>query len=46
MRNNTPVTQRSVNVPAGSNILSTTDAKGRITHINEEFVRISGFTRE
>ncbi len=46
MRLNNPVTQRNTPVTAEANILSTTDAKGRITHINDEFVDISGFTRD
>ncbi|MBA1149420.1 methyl-accepting chemotaxis protein, partial [Ectothiorhodospiraceae bacterium WFHF3C12] len=46
MRMNEPVTQQPVRVPPGANILSTTDAKGRITHVNDEFVRISGFERD
>lgn len=45
MRVNTPVTQRPVEVPAHSNILSTTNSKGQITHINAEFEAISGFNR-
>ncbi|WP_111640490.1 methyl-accepting chemotaxis protein [Marinimicrobium alkaliphilum] len=43
MRVNSPVTQRNVPVSHTANILSTTDAKGQITYINEEFVHISGF---
>lgn len=46
MRINTPVTQNEVPVEKNANILSTTNKKGQITHINDEFVRISGFTRE
>lgn len=46
MRVNTPVTGQEIEVSAGANILSTTDARGHITHINDEFVAISGFTRE
>ncbi len=45
MRINEPVTQRRVPVAAHATILSTTDPKGRITYINEEFERISGFDR-
>ncbi|MDR9423989.1 MAG: PAS domain-containing methyl-accepting chemotaxis protein [Marinobacter sp.] len=33
-------------VKKGANILSTTNPKGQITHINDEFVEISGFSRE
>ncbi len=46
MRSNHPVTQKNVPVGQGANILSTTNPKGQITHINDEFVEISGFARE
>jgi len=46
VRANHPVTNRSVPVSSGANILSTTNPKGQITHINDEFVDISGFSRE
>ena len=46
MRVNEPVTQREVTVGNGANILSTTNPKGQITHINNEFVKISGYSRE
>ena len=46
MKKNYPVTGQEVSYDASLNILSTTDPKGRITHVNEDFVRISGFTRE
>ncbi|MDR9426374.1 MAG: PAS domain-containing protein, partial [Marinobacter sp.] len=46
MRVNQPVTYRKVPVSKGANILSTTNPKGQITHINDEFVEISGFSRE
>ncbi len=46
MRANHPVTNRSVPVSQSANILSTTNPKGQITHINDEFVDISGFSRE
>lgn len=46
MRSNQPVTQHNVPVARDANILSTTNHKGQITHINDEFVDISGFTRE
>ncbi|MBK1727205.1 PAS domain-containing methyl-accepting chemotaxis protein [Halorhodospira neutriphila] len=44
MRSNQPVTQRRV--PVSGTILSTTDPKGKITYVNDEFVRVSGFTEE
>ncbi|ABM61750.1 methyl-accepting chemotaxis protein [Halorhodospira halophila] len=46
MRINEPVTQRRVAVPRGATILSTTDPKGRITYVNEEFERISGYRHD
>lgn len=46
MRNNGPVTQREVFMKEGSAIVSSTDEKGRIQFVNDDFVEISGFTRE
>ena len=46
MKINTPVTQNEHPVAANANILSTTDPSGRITYINEDFINISGFSRE
>ena len=46
MRNNLPVTQKRAPVKPDANILSTTDAKGRITYINDEFIEISGYSQE
>lgn len=46
MRVNEPVTNRNTPVSRNANILSTTNPKGQITHINDEFVDISGFTRD
>ena len=46
MRKNLPVTQREVTMPKGGRLISTTDLKGVITYCNDEFVTISGFTRD
>jgi len=46
VRINEPVTNREVAVGKAANILSTTNPKGQITHINDEFVEISGFSRD
>ena len=46
MRNNGPVTNREVDYPDGVCLVSRTDAKGRLTFANDDFVSISGFTRE
>jgi PAS domain S-box-containing protein len=43
MKNNQPVTQREAFFPRGKVIISHTDDKGLITHINDTFVGISGF---
>lgn len=46
MRVNEPVTQRQTTVWEDANILSTTDPKGKIRYINEDFVKISGYQPE
>ncbi|MBT9612989.1 MAG: MCP four helix bundle domain-containing protein [Burkholderiales bacterium] len=44
MRTNMPVTNVEYQLKPGESIVSKTDSKGLITYINEDFVRISGFT--
>jgi aerotaxis receptor len=46
MRNNQPVTQKEYPLREGMAIISHTDAKGRITYGNEDFVEASGYARE
>ncbi|MEW8508574.1 MAG: PAS domain-containing methyl-accepting chemotaxis protein [Candidatus Thiodiazotropha sp.] len=46
MKNNQPVTNNEVVFGEDANILSTTNLKGAITHINPTFVEISGFTKK
>jgi aerotaxis receptor len=46
VRVNHPLSNRNVPVHSDASILSTTNPKGQITHINEEFIGISGFSRE
>ena len=46
MRVNMPVTGIEHNMKAGDTIVSTTDARGIITHVNDTFVAISGYTRD
>ncbi len=46
MRTNLPVTQKNVPVGEDVNIVSSTDLKGIITYVNEDFVAISGYTQE
>ena len=43
MQVNLPVTQQEQVLPDGVTLVSTTDAKGRITHCNQDFVFASGF---
>ncbi|MBI3129999.1 MAG: methyl-accepting chemotaxis protein [Acidobacteria bacterium] len=44
MRNNQPVTQVRREIAEGHFVVSTTDLKGTITSVNDEFMRISGFS--
>ncbi|WP_027857730.1 methyl-accepting chemotaxis protein [Marinobacterium jannaschii] len=46
MKRNLPVTQQEQVYADNSNILSRTDLKGRITYVNEDFEKISGFDSE
>lgn len=46
MKINLPVTGRQIDMPAHTNILSTTDLKGSLTYVNPEFVSFSGFTEQ
>jgi methyl-accepting chemotaxis protein len=46
MRVNMPVTGIERPMNDGETIVSTTDSKGVITHVNDAFVRISGFSRD
>jgi len=45
VRKNLPVTTKQVKLKDGSCILSTTDLKGQITYVNQDFIDISGFTQ-
>ncbi|WP_127477411.1 methyl-accepting chemotaxis protein [Sulfurivermis fontis] len=44
MKKNFPITGNEVNYADSANILSTTDLKGAITYVNDDFINISGFT--
>jgi aerotaxis receptor len=44
MRVNMPVTQKEHHLKEGAFIVTTTDLRGVITYVNEEFIRVSGFT--
>ena len=46
MKINLPVTQSETPFPKGRYIVSRTDLKGIITHVNDTFVNVSGFSRE
>lgn len=46
MRKNLPITQNEVNYPSTATITSATDPKGRITYINKDFLKISGFDEQ
>ncbi|MCU7646832.1 methyl-accepting chemotaxis protein [Pseudomonas aestus] len=46
MKNNLPVTQRERVFPAEQRLISATDSHGKLTYCNDEFVEVSGFTRE
>ncbi|HEX6734137.1 MAG TPA: methyl-accepting chemotaxis protein [Azonexus sp.] len=46
MKNNQPVTQREIQFPPNTYLVSKTDLKGVITYANDAFVEISGFTRD
>ncbi|MBM7060455.1 methyl-accepting chemotaxis protein [Pseudomonas sp. UL073] len=46
MRINMPLTGRECLYPADQRLVSTTDTTGKITYCNDEFIAVSGFTRE
>lgn len=46
MKINLPVTQQEIPLTDDCIILSTTDAKGQITYVNDEFIKYSGFSEE
>jgi len=43
MKKNFPVTQNEVRLGENEKIISSTDLKGIITHVNDTFIRISGY---
>lgn len=46
MKINQPVSGIEKDLQPGINILSTTDLKGAVTYINEDFIEISGFSKD
>ncbi len=46
MRLNQPITQVEEDYPDDSNILSTTTPGGKITYVNQDFVKVSGFDKD
>jgi aerotaxis receptor len=44
MRTNLPVTQHEFDYPAHQMLVSSTDTKGVLTHCNDAFVQVSGYT--
>lgn len=46
MKNNQPVTQRNVDYAKDLLLISTTDLKGIITYVNNDFIQVSGFVEE
>lgn len=45
MRNNQPITAREVTYPADVRLITTTDLRGVITFVNDDFVKVSGYTQ-
>jgi aerotaxis receptor len=46
MRTNLPITQHEFDYPDKTMLVSSTDTKGFITHCNEAFVQVSGYTHD
>jgi aerotaxis receptor len=46
MRTNLPVTNQEYVLQDSDTIVSKTDLKGKITYVNEDFIRISGYSEE
>jgi aerotaxis receptor len=46
MKKNLPITDREVEFPDNTNILSTTDLKGQVTYVNQDFITICGFSQD
>lgn len=46
MKKNLPVTDIEEDYPDSTNILSTTDLKGSIRYVNDDFIKVSGFPED
>ncbi|CCK75440.1 Aerotaxis receptor [Oleispira antarctica RB-8] len=46
MKNNQPITQNEVVLNDAGHLVSSTNVKGQITHCNQAFIDISGFSKE
>ncbi len=46
MRSNLPITNKEHTYSADQKLISATDLKGKITHCNDAFVEVSGYSRE
>ncbi|MDX1633590.1 MAG: methyl-accepting chemotaxis protein [Marinobacter sp.] len=46
MRRNLPVTDKEVTYPSELHLITTTDLDSRITAVNEDFLKVSGFSRD
>lgn len=46
MKNNGPVTEQEKVIPEHYRLISSTDLKGVITHCNQDFIDISGYSKE
>ncbi|WP_284407910.1 PAS domain S-box protein, partial [Pseudomonas putida] len=46
MRSNLPVTTVEQLFPVQQRLISATDTNGNISYVNDEFMRISGYSRE
>lgn len=46
MKNNQPITQHNVDYPDDGFLVSTTDLKGIITYVNDDFIKVSGYSHE
>jgi len=46
MKKNLPITDTEETYSSSLNILSTTDLKGAVTYINNDFIKVSGFNND